>query len=527
MADYQVIARKFRPQSFQEVIGQKPVVTTLKNAMESNRLAQAYIFCGSRGTGKTTLARILAKALNCPNRTKDQEPCNQCSSCQEITGGNSLNVLEIDGASHRGIEDIRQINDTVGYSTASGGYKIYIIDEVHMLTKEAFNALLKTLEEPPPKVKFFFATTEVHKIPSTILSRCQRFQLNRIPAQSIIQKLKHVAKELKVEVEEDALLLIAKRAEGGLRDAESLFDQILAFQDGPLTLQSAHSILGLMPLDVYFEMDRAGKAGDFAKAFDITSRLFNEGKNIPDFIDGLIEHIRHILLIKVSGPQANGISLSSLEKEQYVETAKLYSQEQCLDLMEYLLDAQAKVKTTAFGKIALETILLHVMRSHFRLSVETLVRHLSELEQRIQEKETSPLPPVSEPIKSSTATPVPLSPPMTQAAVSKIPPSPPNKITQPVTPIPSSKAPIPVRTESPPTKTVPSSLFESLTEDPTPSAKDLGKRPLASPSAIPSPVSTPSIPSSAAPSSSSKDPLHLYDTVMHFAAVELEGRLQK
>ena len=215
MADYQVIARKYRPQTFADVLGQSPIVTTLKNAIKKNRLAHAYLFCGSRGTGKTTLARVFAKALNCLQPTQDGEPCNQCTSCRGIVSGSSMDVLEIDGASNRGIEDIRQINETVGYATSSGKYKIYIIDEVHMLTKEAFNALLKTLEEPPAKVLFFFATTEPHKVLPTILSRCQRFNLSRISPQLIVNKLARIAKDLNAVAEEEALHMIATRAEIG------------------------------------------------------------------------------------------------------------------------------------------------------------------------------------------------------------------------------------------------------------------------------------------------------------------------
>ena len=231
MSTYQVLARKYRPQHFNEVLGQDAIVTTLKNAIKHNRLAHAYLFCGSRGTGKTTLARVFAKALNCQSPTSDAEPCNKCSSCKEIAAGNALDVLEIDGASHRGIDDIRQINETVGYASSSGKYKIYIIDEVHMLTKEAFNALLKTLEEPPLKVIFLFATTEPHKVLPTILSRCQRFNLNRISLDTIVDKLRQIAIDQNVEIDEEALYLLAQRAEGGLRDAESLFDQIIAFHE--------------------------------------------------------------------------------------------------------------------------------------------------------------------------------------------------------------------------------------------------------------------------------------------------------
>src|SRR5262249_42117040 len=245
--EYQVLARRYRPKTFREVLGQDAIVATLRNAIKNNRIAHAYLFCGSRGTGKTTLARLFAKALNCQSLSSDLEPCNSCSSCREISSSSSMDVLEIDGASNRGIDDIRQINETVGYTAASGKYKIYIIDEVHMLTKEAFNALLKTLEEPPLKVKFFFATTEPHKVLPTILSRCQRFNLKSIPTDKIVEKLAFIAKELNISIEKDALNVIAKRAEGGLRDAESLFDQILAFHEGAITTTSVLTVLGMMP----------------------------------------------------------------------------------------------------------------------------------------------------------------------------------------------------------------------------------------------------------------------------------------
>ena len=281
MPHYQVIARKYRPQTFQEVLGQDAIVTTLKNAIRNQRLAHAYLLCGSRGTGKTTLARVFAKALNCQAPTADGEPCGLCSSCKEIATGHSLDVLEIDGASHRGIDDIRRINETVGYASSSGRYKIYIIDEVHMLTKEAFNALLKTLEEPPPRVIFLFATTEPHKVLPTVLSRCQRFNLNRIPITTIVSKLRRIAQEQNIDVEEEALHLLARRADGGLRDAESLFDQIIAFNEGAITTTTVAHVFGMMPKETLFALDLAGKEGRLSAAFDIAHNLFRRKRSTP------------------------------------------------------------------------------------------------------------------------------------------------------------------------------------------------------------------------------------------------------
>lgn len=481
MSDYQVIARKFRPQSFRDVLGQEAIITTLKNAIRHHRLAHAYLFCGSRGTGKTTLARILAKALNCENLTDQTEPCNVCSSCKEITQGSSLDVIEIDGASNRGIDDIRQINETVGY-TSSGRYKVYIIDEVHMLTKDAFNALLKTLEEPPSHVKFLFATTEAHKVLPTIVSRCQRFQLNRIPLEKIVQKLTSITSNLKVEIEQEALDLIAQRAEGGLRDAESLLDQIIAFEQDKISVASVESVLGLMPRSIYFLIDQAGHAGDFAKAFEIVETIFLEGKNFHYFIEGLIHHLRQILLLKIGSP---AFPIPLKEQELWKQSTQFYTQEQCLDLIDYLLEAQEKIRFSSFSKISLEAILLHVMRSHFRIPIELLVRRLGELEKSLEHFSSHPSPTL---------------PLMVQTH--------PNEIGSQISQKKNSNALKEI--ESPKAR---------VQEDPTPTAADLGKK-----------VSKEKIEEKVAVKNSQeglKRPTHAYDTLFQFASVELEGKIQK
>jgi DNA polymerase-3 subunit gamma/tau len=492
MLDYQVIARRFRPQIFKDVIGQVAIVTTLKNGIKSKRLAQAYLFCGSRGTGKTTLARIFAKALNCQQPSEDFEPCNQCSSCREITLGSSLDVLEIDGASYRGIENIRDITETVGYASASGHFKIIIIDEVHMLTKEAFNALLKTLEEPPSKVKFFFATTEPHKVPSTILSRCQRFNLCRIPVHKIVAKLQQISKTLEVEVEDEALQIIAQQAEGGLRDAESLFDQILAFADGKITLEIVHSIFGLMAKDVYFELDRAGKQADLAKAFEIAHQVFSQGKDLFYFIDGFIEHFRRLLLIKISSKELDHLP----DKSRYEQSASFYTKEQCLDLIDYLLEAQSKLRLASSSKTALEAILLHVLRSHFRLSIEVLVRRLSELEQCLNDstKQVVKTLEKEEPVPTFSSFPA-----LSNSPVSS--PSIPSKVT-PSSPLSVSKT----------TNPKPLVSKQTMSEDPTPTLADLSTKKTTIPKPVPIKLS---------------QPAHRYDTLFHFAAVELNGRIQR
>ncbi len=468
MAEYQVLARKYRPRFFREILGQDAIVTTLKNAIKFQRIAHAYLFSGSRGTGKTSTARIFAKALNCLQPGADFEPCGECSSCREIASGHSLDVLEIDGASHRGIEDIRQINETAGYAAASGGYKIYIIDEVHMLTKEAFNALLKTLEEPPPRVKFFFATTEPHKVLPTNLTRCQRFHLNRLSVELMLNKLEMIAQELGVKVQEEALRMIVNRADGGLRDAESLFDQVIAFHQGEIDAEAVASVLGTMPLDAFFELDKAGKAGNLVVAFELVERVFGEGKDLVHFVESLVAHFRHLILVKLSGKDAPFISLSALERDKYEASAKLYTQEQCLTILDFLLEAQQQIRFAPSVRIALEAILLRIIRSHQRVPVDILVKRLSELEQSVaSHQEGHPAPLLTEvPVQQSIAREVP-------------PPAPPK---------PTVVKPAPVM----------------MTEDPMPTPQELGK------------VAAPDLKKQSR-----------YDTVLQFAAVELEGTIHK
>ena len=270
-SEYQVMARTMRPQSFKDVVGQEKIKTTLMNAFEMKRLGHAYLFCGPHGTGKTTLARLFAKVLNCDHPV-NSEPCNQCASCLEIANTSSLEVIEIDGASNRGIDDIRQINESVSFAPKAGKYKIYIIDEVHMLTKEAFNALLKTLEAPPLGVKFFFATTEPHKVPATILSRCQCFQLQLLNESSVIEHLLNCAKKEDVSIEKEAARLIAQRASGSLRDALVLMDQIVSYCAKEVTLDRVSEFLGLLPKTALFEFDQKGSQDDLSPAFGLSQR---------------------------------------------------------------------------------------------------------------------------------------------------------------------------------------------------------------------------------------------------------------
>src|SRR3989338_4020450 len=299
---YIVFARKWRPQNFDDVIGQEHVVKTLKNTIASGRLAHAYIFAGPRGVGKTSAARILAKALNCQTGQSGFEPCNKCSSCIEITEARSLDVIEIDGASNRGIDDIRTLRENVKFSPVHGKFKIYIIDEVHQITPEGFNALLKTLEEPPAHVKFIFATTHPQKVPSTILSRCQPLEFRRISNIQIIQQLKKIVLSEKLNVAEDVFLAIAKASDGSLRDAESMLDELVSFTsgNGNIHLKDVNSVLGVVEQEYLFEItDRIIKK-DTVGVLQFLDELIDQGKDLSQLLLNLIEHYRNLMITKVT-----------------------------------------------------------------------------------------------------------------------------------------------------------------------------------------------------------------------------------
>lgn len=401
---YIVLARRYRPQFFRDVIGQDAIVTTLKNALRLKRVAHAYLFCGSRGTGKTTLARLFAKALNCHAPHSDLEPCNQCPSCLEILSGQSLDVIEIDGASNRGIDDIRQINETVGYAPSHGTYKIYMIDEVHMLTKEAFNALLKTLEEPPERVKFFFATTEPHKVLPTIISRCQRFDLQRLSEIHITTKLLAIARDLNRDTTQEALHLIASFAEGSLRDAESLFDQMLCFTDGPLLEHHVRECLGLIPDELFSSLDTAFAKDHLSFAFELVEQLFQMGKDLLHFTEQLIGHYRCLLQAKLLS--VDSLHLPEKLKERVSASMQIYTSPQLFFILDLLLTSFGSMQKSPMPRVSLEALLLQILRSKQRIPLEVLIRRLSDLEQKLLETPaTSPQIslPVAEPLKSIEA----------------------------------------------------------------------------------------------------------------------------
>lgn len=533
--EYLVIARKYRPKCFSEVLGQDAIVATLKNGIKHGRLAHAYLFSGPRGTGKTTLARLLAKAINCLAPTPAFDPCNTCSSCRDIGFGNSLDVIEIDGASNRGIDDIRQINETVGYSTASGKYKIYIIDEVHMLTKEAFNALLKTLEEPPPTVKFFFATTEPHKVPPTVLSRCQQFQLRHLSPSLITSKLTTIAKDQNREVEPAALMMIATKAEGGLRDAESLLDQLLSFYEGSILASHAADALGMLSIEAFFKLDKAAQEGNLAFAFEITAQIFSEGKDPIRFVETLIEHYRRLVLIKLAGINSPCLELADDLKTPYNESAQFYQKNQLLTILDLCLESSSTLRFASSPRIALEGLLLKILRSYAKIPLEQLVERLLELEKRIAATGPEQAPaieaiPVAEAptieIKKPEPIPVKIEPVIQQkppAQVLSAPPvqhvlefakQPPVIVQAPIPEVKKAPPAPPLRTPSP------------INEDPTPKPSELprAKKVAAAPTPPPAPVQV------AAAVNAPPTPaalIHRYDTILQFAAVELEGKIIK
>jgi len=362
-------------------VGQGHITGTLVNAIKSERLAHAYLFSGARGVGKTSVARILAKAMNCMEG-EPGVPCNKCRSCVEITNGSSVDVQEIDGASNRGIDEIRELRENSRYMPSSSRYRIYIIDEVHMLTKEAFNALLKTLEEPPPHVKFFFATTEPHKVPITILSRCQRFDFKRIPPGLIVEQLQKIAEAEEIRISREGLALIARESEGGMRDAQSLLDQVVSYTGPEVEDSRITEILGIVDRGILFEASRAVLEGDARACIRLVEDLYNRGYEIKEFYNSLMEQFRNLLVsLIVSDGRITDMTESDLEELK--AQASRAGREKLQQILNILIRREEDLRFTSSPRIILEAILIKLCRMSEVLAFDELMAKLENLENRL------------------------------------------------------------------------------------------------------------------------------------------------
>lgn len=359
MSDFVVSARKYRPQTFDTVVGQQSITSTLKNAIKNDHLAQAFLFCGSRGVGKTSTARILAKTINCFNRTEKMEACDTCDSCESFNTGNSLNVYELDAASNNSVEDIRNLIDQVRIAPQLGDYKVYIIDEVHMLSTAAFNAFLKTLEEPPKHAIFILATTEKHKIIPTILSRCQIFDFNRIKVKDIADHLMRIAQNETISAEADALHIIAQKADGALRDALSIFDQIVTFSGNSVTYQDVIDNLNILDYDYYFRIVECAQKEDIPASLLLLNDIIEKGFDGHNFIVGLADHYRNLLVCK-DVRTAVLLEVSEAIQEKYIAQSKEIDAANLLRALGVLSKADVDYKVSKNQRLLVEMALMQL-----------------------------------------------------------------------------------------------------------------------------------------------------------------------
>ena len=354
---YLVLARKYRPQTFEEVLGQGHVTRTLRNAIRADRVAHALLFSGPRGVGKTSVARIMAKAMNCESGPTPS-PCNACQSCKEITEGISLDVFEIDGASNRGINEIRELRESIKYMPSHGRFKIYIVDEVHMLTTEAFNALLKTLEEPPSHVLFFFATTEAHRIPITILSRCQRHNFRRIGLEDMVTSLKRISQEMSFHIGDKSLVLLAREAGGSMRDALSLLDQVMAYSEGSISEAEVVDSLGAIDQRVVFDLASSLLAGNVIEVLSLLEEVYNHGHDLRRLYAQVVKHFRHLLVVKMGKGASSLVDVSPQEAMLMRQQVEEVSFESINQVFTTLFAAEGSIKRSAQPRLALEALFI-------------------------------------------------------------------------------------------------------------------------------------------------------------------------
>jgi len=397
---YLVLARKYRPQTFEQVIAQAHITRTLTNAIATDRVAHAILFSGPRGTGKTTVARILAKALNC-KQGPTSVPCNVCRSCQEITGGHGVDVFEIDGASNNSVDQVRELRENIKYMPAHSTFKIYIIDEVHMLSGAAFNALLKTLEEPPSHILFMFATTEPHKIPITILSRCQRHEFRRINLDAISKHMAWICEQESFEISDQSLGLIAREAGGSMRDALSLLDQIMTCTQGSLTHEQVLDLLGVIDRKMIYDLSQAVLSTDIPAVLDVLDDIYDRGHDMKKLYADLLEHFRNLLVATLGEKVEKLIDLPSAEIEQLVNQAGLVSAGALNQIFDRLFKEEVTVRLSPQPKMALEMALIRLLQAGPVLPIDVLIDKLDDLRQEMlafgQRPQSDPPPPAKSP----------------------------------------------------------------------------------------------------------------------------------
>ncbi|OEU45942.1 MAG: DNA polymerase III, subunit gamma and tau [Desulfobacterales bacterium S7086C20] len=382
---YLVLARKYRPQTFEQVVGQEHIMQTLKNAIVAERVAHALLFAGPRGIGKTSVARIMAKAMNCEHGPTPS-PCNRCQQCKEITKGVSIDVFEIDAASNRGIDEIRELRENTKYMPSQSRYKVYIIDEVHMLSGPAFNALLKTLEEPPSHVLFFLATTEPHKIPITILSRCQRHNLKRIDIENIVKSLGHICRESSFSISETGLRLLGREASGSMRDALSLLDQVMNYADGKVSDEEVLESLGTIAQKVLFDLSAALIGGNAISALDLLDKLYHQGHDLKQIYAKLLEHFRNLLVVKMN--DQDGSLIDALEDEivDMKRQVEKISSETVSQMFAAFFEAEATIKFSAQPKLALEALFIKLTRFDKVISFEDIINKIDNVAKKLETK---------------------------------------------------------------------------------------------------------------------------------------------